>query len=59
MMFVVGGAETLLGETIAFGQRVHMAGVPTIVHVFTGMWHDFIQETEGCGTRPLEEAVQV
>eukprot|EP00035_Acanthoeca_spectabilis_P001959 m.83978 g.83978 ORF g.83978 m.83978 type:complete len:758 (-) comp11259_c0_seq2:79-2352(-) len=65
LMLVVGGAETLLGENIAFAQRCHLAGTPAIVQVYTGMWHDFIQETEGCHNKwsptspgkPLKEAV--
>lgn len=65
LMLVVGGAETLLGENIAFAQRCHLAGTPAIVQVYTGMWHDFIQETEGCHNKwsptspgkPLQEAV--
>ena len=29
---------------------------PTQVEVFPGMWHDFIEETHGCGAlcQPLE-----
>eukprot|EP00037_Helgoeca_nana_P012539 m.114226 g.114226 ORF g.114226 m.114226 type:complete len:787 (+) comp21505_c0_seq10:477-2837(+) len=65
LMLIVGGGETLLGENIAFAQRCHLAGTPAMVQVYTGMWHDFIQESEGCHNtmstfghgKPLEEAV--
>ena len=33
-------------------------GDGTVVEVYAGMWHDFIQESEGCGTgHPLLEAI--
>ena len=66
LILIVGAGETLLGENIAFAQRCSLNGVPAMVHVYTGMWHDFIQESEGCHNgfmnpqkpgKPLSEAV--
>lgn len=57
LMLVIGGAEVLLGENIAFAQRTQMAGGSAMVEVYTDMWHDFVQETQGCGSRPMIEAV--
>eukprot|EP00041_Stephanoeca_diplocostata_P013261 m.232289 g.232289 ORF g.232289 m.232289 type:complete len:788 (+) comp19273_c0_seq2:129-2492(+) len=56
LMLIVGGAEVLLGENIAFAQKVQRSGASAVVEVFTDMWHDFMQETEGCGSRELSEA---
>lgn len=42
LMLVIGGAEVLLGENIAFAQRTQMAGGSAMVEVYTDMWHDFV-----------------
>ena len=58
LLLIVGSAEVLLGENIAFAQRAQAAGAPVVAEVFTHMWHDFMQETEGCGAgHPMAEAV--
>ena len=61
---MVGATEQLLGENLLFAQRAAAAAkshgvAPTVfVEAYAGMWHDFIQESEGCGTGvPLQEAV--
>ena len=59
IMLVVGGAEVLQGENLAFAQRTVSAGGTAQVEIFTDMWHDFIQETQGCGAKPMIEAVEV
>ena len=45
----VGGDEVLLQENLKFAQRVSSVGGAVQVEVFEGMWHDFIEHTEGCG----------
>jgi acetyl esterase/lipase len=49
LMLIIGGNEQLLGENLEFGQRAQAAGARVQVEVFEGMWHDFVQESEGCG----------
>ena len=46
-----------LQDNLEFGQRAQAAGAPVQVEVFSSMWHDFVQESDGCGSSiPLEEA---
>ena len=45
-------------RTLTKAQRAQAAGAPVVAEVFTHMWHDFMQETEGCGAgHPMAEAV--
>jgi acetyl esterase/lipase len=40
-------------------QRAQAAGAAVQVEVFSSMWHDFVQESEGCGSwAVLEEGKQ-
>jgi acetyl esterase/lipase len=50
IMLVIGGNEQLLGENLEFAQKAQAAGAHVQVEVFEGMWHDFVQESEGCGS---------
>ena len=58
IMLVIGGNEQLLGENLEFAQKAQASGAHVQVEVFEGMWHDFVQESEGCGSTagPLVEA---
>eukprot|EP01052_Picozoa_sp_SAG31_P036923 SAG31_NODE_4680_length_3036_cov_1.190671_2_plen_283_part_00 len=49
LMLVVGSRDILMGENLAFGQACQSAGAPVQTEVFQGMWHDFVEETHGCG----------
>ena len=49
LMLIIGSRDMLLGENLAFAQKVQSAGAAAQVEVFSGMWHDFIEETHGCG----------
>jgi acetyl esterase/lipase len=49
-MLVVGANEQLLGETLLFAQKAQSAGAPVQVEVYLGMWHDFEEESLGCGS---------
>ena len=55
---LLGAAYWLLAVvTQEFAQLAQAAGARVQVEVFEGMWHDFIQESEGCGSgEPLVEA---
>eukprot|EP00039_Didymoeca_costata_P022046 m.3565 g.3565 ORF g.3565 m.3565 type:complete len:799 (-) comp2788_c0_seq1:42-2438(-) len=50
LMLIVGGQEVLLGENIFFAQKAQQAGAAVVTEVFTDMWHDFMQESQGCGS---------
>ena len=57
LLVVVGGGEVLLGENFEFAQRVSSAGGSVQLEVWEGMWHDFEEHGEGCGSgSPLSEA---
>ena len=46
---VLVGTEIILSDNLEFGQRAQAAGAPVQVEVFSSMWHDFVQESDGCG----------
>ena len=49
----------LLGEQFAFAQKANNVGASVTVEVFEGMYHDWMQESEGCGSsRHLLEGVK-
>ena len=50
LYFLVGSEETLLGDSIMLAQRAAAFGVPIVVDVYHGMWHDFPMYSEGCGS---------
>merc|ERR1712216_888226 len=59
LMLVIGGNEMLLGDNLQFVSRAHAAGAPVQLEIYDGMWHDFIQYTEGCESfGPLREGAQ-
>ena len=43
------GTEVILSDNLEFGQRAQAAGAAVQVEVFSSMWHDFVQESDGCG----------
>jgi monoterpene epsilon-lactone hydrolase len=49
MMLVIGSRDILLGDNLAFAQAAQAAGAAVQVEVFEGMWHDFEEESQGCG----------
>jgi hypothetical protein len=49
LMLVIGARDMLLSENLAFAQKVQGAGAAAQVEVFPGMWHDFVEESLGCG----------
>jgi hypothetical protein len=49
MMLVIGSRDVLLGDNLAFAQVAQAAGAAVQVEVFEGMWHDFQEESAGCG----------
>ena len=40
----------LLPEVLLFAQRVSAAGGAAQVEVWEGMWHDFVEHSEGCAS---------
>jgi acetyl esterase/lipase len=51
MMLVIGSRDILLGDNLMFAQAAQAAGAAVQVEVFEGMWHDFEEESQGCGAR--------
>ena len=51
LMLVVGSRDILLGDNLGFAQAAQAAGAPVQVEVFEGMWHDFEEESQGCGAK--------
>eukprot|EP01052_Picozoa_sp_SAG31_P007086 SAG31_NODE_333_length_17527_cov_6.972056_13_plen_635_part_00 len=47
LMLIVGGNEMLIGDNMRFASNAQAAGAPVELHVYEGMWHDFIQYTGG------------
>ncbi|CAE8622761.1 unnamed protein product [Polarella glacialis] len=45
----VSGSEVLAGDGIIFANRLAQQGIPVYLDVFMGMWHGFVQNSEGCG----------
>jgi epsilon-lactone hydrolase len=41
ILIQVGSEEILLSDSQRLAQRAEAAGVPTRLHVYDGMWHDF------------------
>ena len=50
LMMIIGGTEIILSDNLVFSQRAQAAGAAVQVEVFSSMWHDFVQESEGCGS---------
>ena len=50
VMLVVGSNEQLLGETLLFASQAQGAGAAVQAEVYLGMWHDFEEESLGCGS---------
>ena len=51
MMLIIGSRDILLGDNLMFAQAAQAAGAAVQVEVFEGMWHDFEEESQGCGAR--------
>lgn len=51
MMLIIGSRDILLGDNLMFAQAAQAAGAAVQVEAFEGMWHDFEEESQGCGAR--------
>ncbi|CAJ1402561.1 unnamed protein product [Effrenium voratum] len=49
LYFAVGSAEAILGDSTILAQKAAAFGVPVVLDIFQGMWHDFPMYSEGCG----------
>merc|ERR1719221_1843142 len=46
----VSGTESMTGDSVIFGSKAALQGVPVVLDIFYGMWHVFPQYSEGCGS---------
>ena len=57
LLFMVGGSESILGDSMIVAQKAAFYGASVHVDVHVGMWHDFPMYSEGCGSKaPLWQA---
>ncbi|CAJ1401638.1 unnamed protein product [Effrenium voratum] len=49
LLFMVGGSESILGDSMIVAQKAAFFGASVHVDVHVGMWHDFPMYSEGCG----------
>eukprot|EP00929_Paragymnodinium_shiwhaense_P111899 TRINITY_DN80173_c0_g1_i1.p1 TRINITY_DN80173_c0_g1~~TRINITY_DN80173_c0_g1_i1.p1 ORF type:complete len:515 (+),score=59.98 TRINITY_DN80173_c0_g1_i1:66-1610(+) len=60
MYFAVGGAESIMGDSVLLAQKAAMYNVPVYLDIYDGMWHVFPMYSEGCqnpGKQSLWQAV--